>query len=313
MKLNDVISQYITLRQSLGVDFKFSAELLRRFGRLMGAEIDIAEVRAEEVKAFLDGERPLTRYWEVKYSALHGLYDYAIGRGLASSSPLPLSPPKCPASQKPYIYTREELRRLLDATDSFRNRVCLLEPQTLRTLLLLLYGAGLRVSEALALNQADVDLSSALLTIRDTKFYKTRLVPLGAELNQVLTSYHSRRPNSTDSSQPFFTGKDGSRLIYQTVRQAFRQLRNSAGVHRHDNDARYQPRLHDLRHSFAVHRLVSWYQSGADVQKLLPHLSTYLGHVHLRATQVYLTMTPELLEVASERFAEYVFKEVSDD
>jgi site-specific recombinase XerD len=132
-------------------------------------------------------------------------------------------------------------------------------------------------------------------------------------LNQVLTSYHSRRPNSTDSSQPFFTGKDGSRLIYQTVRQAFRQLRNSAGVHRHDNDARYQPRLHDLRHSFAVHRLVSWYQSGADVQKLLPHLSTYLGHVHLRATQVYLTMTPELLEVASERFAEYVFKEVSDD
>jgi len=247
MKLNDVISQYIDLKQSLGVDFKASAKLLKRFGRSMGTEIDIADVRVEEVKAFLDGGRPLTRYWEVKYSALRGLYDYAIGRELASSSPLPLSPIKCPASQKPYIYTREELRRLLDATDSFRKRVCLLEPQTLRTLLLLIYGAGLRVSEALALNRADVDLSSALLTIRDTKFYKTRLVPLGVELNQALTSYQSRRPNTTDPSQPFFTGKDGSRLICDTVRQAFEQLRNTAGIHR-DDGARFQPRLHDLRH-----------------------------------------------------------------
>lgn len=312
MKLNDLISQYITFRQSLGEDFTAPARVLRHFGRLMGAEIEIADLRAEEVKAFLDGKRSLTRYWHRKFSVLRGLYDYAIGRGLAASSPLPLTIPKRPASHQPYIFTKDELRRLLDATDSFRKYTRQIEPQTLRTLLLLLYGAGLRVGEALALNQAEVDLSAALLTIRETKFYKTRLVPLSADLNRALTNYHSRRENSTDSSRPFFTGKNGARLTGHAVRKAFGQLRQSAGIHRADK-ALYQPRLHDLRHSFAVHRLVSWYQSGADVQKLLPHLATYLGHVNLAATQVYLTMTPELLEAASARFAEYVFKEVTDD
>lgn len=86
--------------------------------------------------------------------------------------------------------------------------------------------------------------------------------------------------------------------------RAFCRLRESAGVHRHDG-ARYQPRLHDLRHGFAVHRLVSWYRQGADVQRLLPQLATYLGHVHVAATQRYLTMTPELLHEASLRFERY--------
>jgi site-specific recombinase XerD len=86
-------------------------------------------------------------------------------------------------------------------------------------------------------------------------------------------------------------------------------VREHAGVSR-DDGARYQPRLHDMRHSFAVHRLTSWYQQGADVQKLLPQLATYLGHVNIAATQVYLTMTPELLHEASVRFEKYAFQEV---
>lgn len=307
MKLSDLISQYISFKQSLGADFTTRARILKHFGRLMGTEIEVADVRAEEVKAFLDGDKPLTLYWQAKYSALRGLYNYAIGRGLAASSPLPQTPLKCPAPQKPHIYTREEIHRLLEATDSYRKWVWQLEPQTLRTLLLLLYGAGLRVSEALALDQGDVDLGAFLLTVRETKFYKTRFVPISKELSQALADYRSQRPHSTDSSQPFFTGKSGARVLYKTVSHAFRSLRKWAGVHR--QDGRYQPRIHDLRHSFAVHRLVSWYQSGADVQKLLPHLATYLGHANLASTQFYLTMTPELLEAASERFAEYVFKE----
>jgi len=304
MKLNDLISQYITFRQSLGENFTTSAQVLRRFGRLLGADIEIADVQADQVRAFLDGERALTSYWHRKFSLLHGLYDYAVSRGLADSSPLPQTIPKLPEKHQPYIFTRDDLRRLLAATDSFRKKIRQIEPQTLRTLLLLLYGAGLRVSEALGLNQADVDLSAALLIIRETKFYKTRLVPLGQDLNQALTNYHSGRKTSTDSSRPFFTGKNGARLAGQSLRKAFRKLCKSAGVHRDDN-ARYQPRFHDLRHSFAVHRLISWYQSGADVQKLLPHLATYLGHVHINSTQRYLQLTPELLQEASQRFAQY--------
>jgi integrase/recombinase XerD len=175
-------------------------------------------------------------------------------------------------------------------------------------LLLLLYGTGLRVSEALALNQAEVDLTTAVITIRATKFYKTRLVPLGAELQQALAAYRAQRPSTSDAKAPFLTNKDGTRLIYRTINQAFGKLRKRAGVQR--QAGRFQPRMHDLRHTFAVHRLVSWYQSGADVQRLLPQLSTYLGHAHLRATQVYLTMTPELLTAASARFAAYASQEV---
>jgi integrase/recombinase XerD len=179
-------------------------------------------------------------------------------------------------------------------------------------MLLLLYGAGLRLCEALALNRADYEPAIALLTIRDTKFHKTRLVPLGADLHQVLAHYvaeYHRTETSASECSPLFPGRDGARLTDHAIRKSFRRLRTTAGVERTDG-ARYQPRLHDLRHSFAVHRVPAWYQAGADVQKLLPHLATYLGHVHVAATQVYLTMTPELLQLASERFAQYALQEV---
>jgi integrase/recombinase XerD len=98
--------------------------------------------------------------------------------------------------------------------------------------------------------------------------------------------------------------RTGTPITRQTAENTFARLRVRAGVLRHDG-ARYQPRLHDLRHAFAVHRVVSWYRQGADVQRLLPHLATYLGHVHIAATQRYLTLTPELLQQASQRFEHY--------
>jgi site-specific recombinase XerD len=178
-------------------------------------------------------------------------------------------------------------------------------------MILLLYGAGLRVSEAVALPLGDVDLPNALLTVRNTKFHKTRLVPLGADLQQVLAQYLAQRQAAGHShclGTPFFVLRRGTPVSVQIVEQNFRCLCAYAGVRRSDG-ARYQPRLHDLRHSFAVHRLTSWYRQGADVQMLLPSLSTYLGHVNLAATQVYLTMTPELLQEASRRFQQYAFEE----
>jgi site-specific recombinase XerD len=243
------------------------------------------------------------------------LFDYARRHGWITSCPLPTQIPKKPPSGAPYIYTHEELRRLLETAENFSKPTRQIESDTLRTLLLLLYGAGLRVGEALALNLSDVDLTSAMLTIRDTKFYKTRLVPLGINLNQVLKNYaesrqQADRPQADDS--PFLIGKNGARLAYPTVNRSFNQVRAESGIQRSDG-ARYQPRLHDLRHSFAVHRLTTWYRAGADVQRLLPKLSTYLGHNNLSATQVYLAMTPELLQAAAVRFAQYAFREVNDD
>jgi site-specific recombinase XerD len=133
------------------------------------------------------------------------------------------------------------------------------------------------------------------------------LVPIGPDLCGALRHYAERRPKGDrthTAESAFLVDCHGSPLQDGTVRRAFAQLRRCAGVSRMDG-ARYQPRLHDLRHAFAGHRLTAWYRAGADVQRLLPQLSTYLGHVSIAATQVYLTMTPELLQEACVRFGRY--------
>ncbi len=200
----------------------------------------------------------------------------------------------------------------LAATAGYETPRRALEETTLRTLLLLLYGAGLRIGEALALTRADVDLDAALLTIRESKFYKTRLVPIGPRLTTVLRSYADdryQRGHCNEPGAPFFVTRTGTAVTRGQAERAFSRLRDIAGIARTDG-ARYQPRLHDFRHAMAVHRLVAWYREGADVQRLLPHLATYLGHVDVAATQRYLTMTPELLREASERFERYAQPEV---
>lgn len=181
--------------------------------------------------------------------------------------------------------------------------------------MLLLYGAGLRISEALALTLADVDLSVSLLTIRESKFYKTRLVPIGPRLTAVLRTYadaRGRQRHANDPAGPFFVTRTGTAVTRGMAERAFVRLRDIAGIAREEG-ARYQPRLHDLRHAMAVHRLVAWYREGADVQRLLPQLATYLGHVDVAATQRYLAMTPELLREASRRFERYAQPEVSHE
>ena len=266
-----------------------------------------AAIRADAVAAFLAGAGPVTSAWHTRYHALKGFFRFAVSRGHLNEAPLPTILPKRPPGFVPYIYSRDDIRRLLDAIPSFRRCRTGIEPETLRAILLLLYGAGLRAREALNLSVADVDLPNAILTVRNTKFFKTRLVPIGRHLTSVLTEYVRWRavthPAVGDDSC-LFLGKRGTAIRLDTLEDSFQRLREHAQVRRSD-DARYQPRLHDLRHTFAVHRLTAWYRQGADVQRLLHHLSVYLGHAHLAATQVYLTMTPELLQQAGTRFERY--------
>lgn len=310
MNLQQLIEQYITFRKSLGELQRSNGATLRAFGRAIGTNTDIADVRAKQVDAFLAGTGPRTLTWHLKLNVLRPFYRYAVSRGYVTTAPLPTEIPKRPPAFVPYIYSHEDLRRLLKASLSVRPPQASLEPVTMRTLLLLLYGTGLRIQEALDLNSTDVDLKNSLLTVRQTKFGKTRLVPFGPALSRPLTDYAARHLSA--ASAPFFTMRSGIRVKRETMEHNHRLLCTRAGVCRTDG-ARYQPRLHDLRHTFAVHRLTAWYREGADVQKLLPLLSVYLGHVHLQHTQVYLTMTPELLHEAGKRFEHYAGKEQHHD
>jgi site-specific recombinase XerD len=268
-------------------------------------DIAVAEITANRVQAYIAGAGPVTRFWHRKHEVLRGFYRFAMARGYAASSPLPKIIPK-PPQFVPYIFSQEELQRLLDATACCESPRSKLRPYTLRMLLLLLYGAGLRISEALSLTLANVDLPAGLLTIRESKFYKTRLVPMSSALTSALGVYVAQRAkeHSTKPDTALFLTRAATPVVRHTAENIFSRLRVRAGVLRHDG-SRYQPRLHDLRHAFAVHRLVSWYRQGADVQRLLPQLATYLGHVHIAATQRYLTMTPELLHEAGKRFERY--------
>ena len=307
MILREAIERYVLWRRAHGAKFTTGASLLRRF--LDHADRDAAcdAVTTEQVLTYL-AEGPPTRHRENRYYALAGFWRHAISRGHAARSPMPDEAPRSPVRSPPYIYSRDELARLFDpaTVEASRRGAVQLDAVTFRTLLLLLYGAGLRVGEATRLTLADVDLANAVLTIRATKFYKSRLVPVGPQLAAALASYIAvQRAGCPAPGESFLlANQDGTRLASSTVQDAFDELRRVAGVGRAAG-GRTIPRLHDLRHSFAVHRLTSWYRQGADVQRLLPVLSTYLGHADLEGTKVYLSMTPELLEQASLRFARY--------
>lgn len=307
MNIDDLVTHYVAFRRALGERCSTTENILRSFSRAVGPRTPVTRIRREAVAEFLAGSGPITRTWHFKYRALKGFFKFAVSRGHTDKAPLPTELPKCPSSFVPYIYSHEELRRLFEAIPSYQRFPGRLEPPTLRAILLLLYGAGLRRGEALTLATADVDLANSLLTIRDTKFFKSRLVPISPELTKVLSDYARWRTDTHPSAEAeghFFVGRRGTVIHRWTIQDAFERLREYASVQRSDG-GRFQPRLHDLRHTFAVHRLTDWYRQGADVQRLVYHLSVYLGHARLAHTQVYLTMTPELLRQAGTYFERY--------
>jgi integrase/recombinase XerD len=310
MRLSQLAAEYVTFKRSLGMRFRTESVILNAFCRAMG-DIDITQVSSGSVQNYLAGTGPITAFWHRKFEALSGFYRYVVSRGHISFSPLPTLLPKRPAPFQPYIYTHDEYRTLVEMTHVLdKSQRCQVQPATFRTLLLLLYGTGLRISEALSLTLTDVDLSARLLTIHNTKFFKTRWVPIGPQLSTVLVVYAKVRrqlPRPARNESTFFATRGGTALTRSTAERIFRLLCEHAGIRRTDG-GRFQPRLHDIRHTFALNRLISWYRQGADVQRLLPCLSTYLGHVDITATQRYLTMTPELLHEASLCFRRYALE-----
>ena len=312
MRLSDVVAEYVTYKRALGMCFDTEARILASFCRYLG-NVPMASVSTDRVQAYLNGETPVTSYWQRKHTALAGLYRFALARAYVTTSPLPANHPRFPPPLVPYIYSPAELKQLLDATTAVCGQRVSFDADVLRSLLLLLYGACLRPGEGRHLAMKDVDLNQAVLCIRASKFYKTRLVPLGKDLNEALSQYVQQR-NLTFTDEPdapLFCFRDGRQLSQSAVGSAFRRLRLVAGIERQDG-ARYQPRLQDLRHTGVVHRLVAWYRHGADLQRLLPQLATYLGHVDLSSTQHYLTLTPELLHEANLRFERYAMEKYHD-
>lgn len=311
MKIYQVVKAYLESRRSLGVKLETGGRALYQFARELD-DCEFDEISSDAVSEFLRGRGPLSAAWTTKFRLLTGLYRFAIARGYVEKSVLPTELPSLPPQLTPYVYSTDEIQRLLNATEVIHNPICPLQASALKSLLILLYGSGLRVSEALSLKLSDVNLSERLITVRDTKFYKTRLVPVGDRVVKELALHLERRnalpkPDGEDSAA--FAIRSGTPLGYRQVNDWFVRVRKAAGIVTPAGE-KHPPRLHDLRHTAAVHRVIHWYRSGKDVPRLLPHLATYLGHVNIKSTQHYLQMTPELLEEASLKFAAYAHVEV---
>ncbi len=309
MTLREAVDRYVAWQRGHGAKFRSSSQTLDSFCRQLGEGRDCDAVGEDEIRRFLAGKGTLTRTRSVKYGTLAGFYRFALSRGHVSRIPMPPreAEPRPPEPAPSFIFTREELQRLFKAAGAGRRRCPKLDAETFRTFLLLLYGAGLRSGEARRLTVADVDPDSAVLAVNDTKFYKSRLVPVGADLAGVLRRYaaiRAQRPLREGTASAFLACRDGSPLNKAIVRHAFHATLRAAGIGKSKPGCR-APCLHSLRHSFATHRLTSWYREAADVQRLLPALSTYLGHGNVAATQVYISMTPELLDEAGRRFESY--------
>jgi integrase/recombinase XerD len=308
MRLHDAIETYLSFKNALGMRMESEGKLLRSFCRAMG-DGDIEDVKSDAVLKFIAGPGPVTRTWKQSASVLRSFYRYAVGRGLTAAAPIPTVSPQFPPTRTAYIYSTDEIKRLLTATQILHTSHSPLRALGFRTLLMLLYSTGLRIGEALSLTLEDVDLVNGVITVRNTKFFKTRMVPTGPKLTSELRRYAQRRcqeipmPASRGSAFLAIT-RSGTSASVVFAQALFSRVRDQVGLRR-DGDVKGQPRLHDLRHTMVQHHLIAWYRSGLDVQHLLPQLATYLGHVDISSTQHYLTMTPELLHEANQRFERY--------
>jgi len=205
---------------------------------------------------------------------------------------------------QPYIYSLAEISRLLRAARALAP-VGGLRPRTYATLIGLLASTGLRTKEALRLPRDDVDFNEGILTIRETKFHKSRLVPMDATVTRAMRKYARFRDSYVpiQGSTTFLLGENGRRLGSSTVYWTFRRLCATCGI-RSASGSR-APRLYDMRHTFACRRLLRWHQEGFDVEQAIPALSTFLGHVKVTDTYWYLSGIPELFSVVGAKFERY--------
>lgn len=210
----------------------------------------------------------------------------------------------------PHIFSLVEIRMLLEAAGALHGPR--FQARSMRMLLLLLYCTGLRVGEAVRLELGDVDTRTAVLTIRHSKG-KTRLVPFADDLRDELEAYASHRPGSSRQStgNRLLVHANGRPYTARGASASIRALLRRTGLK--PARGRTGPRVHDLRHTFAVHRLTEWYTHGTDIHASLPWLSAYMGHDNLLGTELYLNATPELLAIAGERLHARCFGAHPDD
>ena len=300
------VKEYLQQRRSLGFQLESQGYLLLKFAKYLDRSRHRGPLTTEVMLRWVNFPRKISRNYRARrLSAVRCFARYLSVRDGRTEVPGRQLIAKTSFHQRPHLYSQRELEELLAATGRLWPAYPL-KRLTFQTLFGLLACTGLRVSEALKLNADHVDLDRRALRIEKTKFKKSRLVPLHPTTIRALRRYAQARYGQKALCEgiAFFVGGDGNRLTYRAVCRVFHQLRDMLGWKK-GNGEWPRPRIHDLRHSFACRRLLSWYRQGKNVHQLVAALSTYLGHGHVTDTYWYLTGTPELLAIAGSRFEQF--------
>lgn len=302
--LHETLAEYLAARRALGTRLREPGVTLGRFVDFLereGAEFVTSE-RALRWATEPDGVEPST--WARRLGHVRGLATW-----LSATDPRTEIPPRGLLEARhrrktPHIFTELEIQQLMAEAVRLPSRRGL-RGRTYATLIGLLAATGLRPGEALALDMADVDLRDGVLAVRDTKFGKSRFVPIEDSTRAALAQYaaRDRRLSPQDRTEAFLVSERGARLESSATRRTFAKLSRAIGLRAPANRRRSGrgPRLQDLRHTFATRRLIEWYRAGLDVGRKMPGLSTYLGHVAVEHTYWYIEAVPELLQLATER------------
>jgi integrase/recombinase XerD len=305
--LGTLMEEHVGLMRSLGYRYKVNEGMLLRFDRFLQSRAELVGKPLNQLIEVWGQNQPSpNRLCEAK--RVGQLLSKAMHRLDPAATIFPMSiemfQPVRREQRRPYVYSDEEIQRLLKAALAFPSPKAPLRPLSLFTMAVLAYCAGLRVGEIVALTLEDVNLQDGTIEIRETKFFKHRRLPLAAGVIAAVQNYLAARqqagaPTSSDSGL-FWNQKFGRRYSYGGLRILLVEVLRRAGLK--PTSGRIGPRIHDLRHTMVGHRMREWYREGINPESKLPHLATYLGHKDITSTLVYLNMTPELLHEASERF-----------
>lgn len=316
--LAEGIQDFLAYKRALGQKFASEEDALRLFDTFLVEQrvLSVEEITAEVIDAFLASRpRPRPRSYNHLVSVLGRLFGWLMKHSYSHAFPSQLQPRRDGSQRIPYLFGPETARKLLACAGNLEDQpLAPLRGPTYRTVFALLYGLGLRIGEVSRLCLKDLDLERSLLVIRQTKFAKSRLVPYGPRIGELLNDYLKlrtmKRGPSTDDD-PVFTFGGGRPIHPATIRLTFRFLITTLGLQVPQGVS--PPRVHDLRHSFAVGTLLRWYRVGIDPGTRLLHLATFLGHVDPNSTAVYLTITPDLLQEANRRFERFAASALQEE
>ena len=307
--LGETMREHVERMRKRGYRYTTQAAWFLRFDRFLQANPELAKEPVTTMLEHWSAAKP-TRHHAAECEKLKHALTKALRHRDPSVPPrrLDARPQKEAARhfRKPHIYSPADVQRMLEIARSYPSPRAPLRPMSARLMLLLAYCAGLRRSELARLDLGDVDLRSGTITIRETKFFKTRILPLpDSVMTEFRTYIDARRcagapqdPRSGLLWQTQGNGRYGSAAIAWLIVDILRRAELKPGI----GTGRTGPRLHDLRHSMVVNRMLQWYRAGINPQERLPFLATYLGHRDINSTLIYITVTQDLMQEASERF-----------